>query len=360
MPDLSKKWKPNDEQRALLLALQAECAKEPTAASFVRKFLPAGRTASWFQQIMDVFKDTLAESYFDRVSETAREKTIEELKFVLDEIPLKRLQLKRLNEFKILPTTKILALEQAIREAKGKTGPERLIINLGPTGAGKTISCNYLAKKVKARFVEVRDIWRHNVRGNVPLGDICKGVGMRSWSGRVAQAQDDLIEFCGDQDIVIVFDEGEHFGGAALNLLKLLLNKTRLIPVIFVVPEQYDKWFQSKFKNEALQIARRTHAIIDSSIVDERDCALFFGVTITDDGNGNIKFSNGENPQFADPTKAIELLSVEASRFGHFSLVRRVADKLEGIRRASEEDVKAAIKSAKRQMMRDTPQLPKP
>lgn len=361
MIELLTKWKPNDDQRRILLALQEECAKEETVVGFARKFLPF--TRSKYDQIMDVFNNKLdpegkvMESYFDRVSESVREKLFEEIQFILDEIPLKRLQLSRLKEFKILPTTKILALEQAIREAKAVTGPERLIINLGPTGAGKTIACNYLAGKVNARFVEVRDIWRHSTRGNVPLSDICRGVGMRTWSSQVAKAQDQLVEFCGEQNIVIVFDEGEHFGAAALNLLKFLLNKTRLVPVIFSVPEEYEKWFVKKsMSNAAFQIARRTRAVIDSSLVEEIDVALFFeGVEAKRDGQKNLVIrSVGENPSFANPGKALEILAREASRFGHFSLVRRVADKLVGVKNATLEDLDNAIKAAKRQMFRET------
>ena len=336
--DPKTKWQPSEDQRTLLLALQGECAKEETVVAFARKFLPF--TRSKFDQIMDVFNNTaddngnVIQSYFDRVSDSVRERTFEELQFILDEIPLKRLQLSRINSVKIYPTSKILALEQAIREAKAVPGAERLVVNLGPTGSGKTIACNYLAKKVNARFVEVRDIWRHSTRGNVPLHDICKGVGMRSFSKHVAKCQDELVEFCGEQNIVIVFDEGEHFGKAALNLLKFLLNKTRLVPVIFSVPEEYDKWF-NYYPNEAGQIARRTRAIIDSSVIDMRDVALFF-----------------PEDKFAKREGALELLAREASRFGHYSLVNRVVEKLEGVQGATTEDLRNAIEAAHRQMRR--------
>jgi len=337
MSETKIKWQPTEEQRVLLLALQEECAKESSVAVFARKFLPY--TRSKYDQIMDVFDPKVTESYFDRVSPSVIERLFVEIQFLLDEIPLKRVQLARIKEFKIVETTKIAALKQAVTEAKSKVGPERLIIVLGPTGAGKTVACNYLQQKVNARFVEVRDIWRHSTRGNVPLGDICKGVGMRSWSGRVATAQDELVKFCGELDIVIGFDEGEHFGAAALNLLKFLLNKTRLVPVIFVVPEMYDKWF-AYFPNEASQIARRTHAIIDCSLVDVRDVALFFP----------------EN-QFANPAAAFDQLAKEANKFGHFSLVRRVAEKLEGVKNATggskESDLGLAVAAAMRQMKRE-------
>jgi hypothetical protein len=339
-----KKWKPNDEQRLLLLALQDQAAKESSVANFCRKFVPF--TRSQYDQIMDVLDDAtdtegkVLQSYFDRVSQSAIERKFEEIKFILDEIPLKRVQLARIKEFNIIPTSKILALEQAIRDAKETPGPERLIVVLGPTGGGKTVAANYLVKK-NARFVEVRDIWRFSDRGAVPLGDICKGVGMRSWSNIVARAQDQLIAFCGELDIVICFDEGEHFGAVALNLLKLLLNKTRLVPVIFVVPEKYDEWFR-KFPNEANQIARRTKAIIDNSVIELSDTAKFF-----------------PDNQFKDAPAALDILVRDASKFGHYSLIKRVAELLKGVVNAThagrESDLQVAISKARRQMIREKP-----
>lgn len=66
-------WQPNDEQRAVLEALQAECAKEKTTVDFARKFLPFGR--SLFDQMMDALdpKRVNAQgerlpSYWDKIS----------------------------------------------------------------------------------------------------------------------------------------------------------------------------------------------------------------------------------------------------------------------------------------------------
>ena len=152
------KWAPTEAQKEILLALEEHAKKEETVVEFARKYLPFGR--SKFDQIMDVFDAKRPESYFDKVSPAVRDELMDELKNILEEIPLKRLQLARIKESKIIVTSKIRALEQAVREASVKPGPERLVINLGPTGAGKTFTCNYLAEKVNARFVEVRDIWR--------------------------------------------------------------------------------------------------------------------------------------------------------------------------------------------------------
>jgi hypothetical protein len=329
------KWKPNEAQKEVLMGLLQESDKEKTIVDFAKKFLPFGR--SKFDQIMDVFDAARPQSYFDKVSDEVKVELIEELATILERIPMKRLQLARVTEIKIHKTSKIEALEAAINEASSKDGPERLIIQLGPTGAGKTITSNYLASAVSARFVEVRDVWRRSESGIVPLTDICRALDVRvaKYRNRVADMQDGLIKFCEERRVVLCFDEGEHFGKSALNLLKLLLNKTKLVPVIHVVPGEYEKWF-TYFPNEADQIARRTHAIVDCSIIDPVDAALFFPAD-----------------QFEKRTEALEVICREANSFGHYSLINRVAGELRGIVKAKlgeAGDVATALARAKRQM----------
>jgi hypothetical protein len=331
--DNKNKWQPNDEQRAILTALLEEAGKEKSVAEFAKKYLPFGR--SLFDQIMDVLDDKNTDSYFDKVSPERRLTLMAELENVLEEIPGKRIQFSRIHETKILVTSKITAVETAVRECSVKPGPERIVLCPAPTGGGKTMTCNYLADKVNARLVEVRSAWRRSATGFVPLIDICKAVGVRT--GKMpsfVKMQDDLVKFCNDRKIVLCFDEGEHFGRESLNLLKFLLNKTTIVVVLFVVPTEYDKW-ADWFPNEAGQIARRIHAIIETSILNPKDVALFF-----------------PKDQFADAAEALALIAREASRFGHFSLVKRVAAALDGVTRADDSDVRKALEKAQRQMER--------
>jgi hypothetical protein len=330
-----KKWQPNEDQRAILTALLEESKKEKTVVDFAKKFLPFGR--SLFDQIMDALDEKNAESYFDKISEERRLTLMAELENILEEIPGKRIQLSRIHETKILVTSKIAAIETAVRECAVKPGPERIVLCPAPTGGGKTMTCNYLADKVSARLVEVRSAWRRSATGYVPLIDICKAVGVRTGKApNFVKMQDDLVKFCNDRRIVLCFDEGEHFGKESLNLLKFLLNKTTIVIVLFVVPGEYDKW-SDYFPNESGQIARRIHAIVETSVLSPKDVALFF-----------------PKDQFADAAEALALIAREASRFGHFSLVKRVASALEGVTRAEDSDVRKAIEKATRQMKRDT------
>ena len=125
-------WKPNDEQRATLEALQAECAKEKTTVDFARKFLPFGR--SLFDQMMDVMDVTRVKdgerlpSYWDKISPETVAAKLEELEAILEEIPRKRILAARVSEVEILITSKIRAVEVAVRECSVKPGPERIIL----------------------------------------------------------------------------------------------------------------------------------------------------------------------------------------------------------------------------------------
>jgi len=327
------KWKPSPEQHALLSALLEESKKEKSTADFARKFLPFGR--SLFDQIMDALDAGRPESYLDKVSEERRRSLFDELEQILSEIPRKRALMTRVQELDIFLTSKIRAVETAVAECSVKQGPERLILFLAPTGGGKTMLCNHLQAEKNARIVQVRAAWRRSESGLVPLIDICRAVGVRVGKNpRVAKMEDDLIKFCQSRQLLLVFDEGEHFGKSALNLIKFLLNETNIVIVLCAVPGEYDKWFDF-FPNEAEQVARRNHAVYETSLLPEKDVALFF-----------------PKHQFDDEAAALKKIATEASTFGHYSLVRRVAVRLANIKNVKEGDVAAALKSAQAEMKR--------
>ena len=74
---------------------------------------------------------------------------------------------------------------------------------------------------------------------------------------------------------VLFFDEGEFFSTYVLNLLKTLLNKTQLIAVIACTPRAHAKW-NMYYPDEADQIARRTHAVVQVSSISVEDADMFF------------------------------------------------------------------------------------
>jgi len=132
-----------------------------------------------------------------------------------------------------------------------------------------------------------------------------------------------------------VMDEGEFFGREALNGLKLMLNKTRLVPVICAIPEAHDRW-NRYYPMEADQISRRTYSAVQLSLISQKDCATFF-----------------TEKSFEDFDAETNHIALKASEFGHYSLISRVARKLSGTMRATRVDVDKAIKAARTTMRRE-------
>lgn len=329
------KWTPTPAQRTMLETLSEAVKQYKTQAEFVRRHWP--RSASHLSQVLDAL-DPARESYMDRTSPAQREQTMAEIAAVLDELPRRRRMEAKEHELEILRTSKLRATEQAIREAADKPGEERLVVVLAPTGGGKTMIANNLASRMNARRVQVRECWRHSGTGYVPLLDICAAVGVRikrRSRSDIAGIQDELLTYCTGRRMVVVFDEGEHFGRSSLNLLKLLLNETRIVPVILCIPGEYDRWLDY-WEHETLQIRRRTHAIIEQGAISEADCRLFV-----------------PEEALADPDKGLEFLAREVSAFGHFSLLARVARLLAETRRAKQEDLVDLLAKARKQMLPD-------
>lgn len=329
-----KKWKPSAEQRKTLEALVEEQQKEESQQKFADRYLTFGK-AQW-NQIIAVLDDARLDSYFDRISDP--DAKMAELEETLVRIQLQRASETRADDSKLLPLSHFLAVKQAVKEAKRAKGPERLIKYLAPTGGGKSMLAQYLAKDNNLRVVESREAWRGSYYSF--LIDICRAIKLTLGNDemRPAAIEDKLIPaLCqkeNDMAIVIYIDEAEFFGREALNGLKLLLNKTRMVPVIGAIPEAHDRW-NRYYPMEADQIARRTREVIQLSVIDDDDCALFFPAN-----------------QFAEPKKEIKWLAQTASKFGHYSLLKRVARKISGVERADESDVRKAVRSALTTMRR--------
>lgn len=326
----AEQWKLNAADREVLELLIVEEKKEESATAFAKIFLPFG-PEKW-SKIKNVLDGK--PSYFDVVTDP--ESVMAELRETLDDVPVKRANVERLNSDGIVDIAKFRAVNVAITECLNKKSPERLIKYLAPSGGGKTQLCTWLMRKpkVKARVVEAREAWKRSYY--IFLSDVAKALGVRLKGENVPSRMEDLIiKFCSQQNIVLVIDEGEFFGASALNGIKLLLNKTRLVIVICAIAEAHDKW-NRYFAMESDQIARRTHAIVELTSLDPKDAAMFFPAN-----------------QFKDPDKATGYIATEASKFGHYSLIARTAQNLRGVERVGKDEVEKAVESARRQMKRD-------
>ncbi len=253
---------------------------------------------------------------------------------------------QRRAEIKLHPIKKFEAVASAIRRLRNRYNPERLIKVLGPTGAGKTTLRDFLVENLSDTLdvatVECRDTWRPATRDLrarcklVVLLDIFSAFDLKPevtpTLARIPELEDQLIEFLADKARVLFMDEAEFFSAYALNLVKLLLNQTRLIVVVACTPHAHAKW-QQWYPDEANQIARRTDAVVTLGVVSPEDVGLFFGATALE-------------PRETLLAKIAE----EASRFGHLSFVARVVKLLGDANGVTEKQLETHMDKALRQM----------
>lgn len=326
-------WTPTADQRNVIEEFAGMVEKEKSQAEFCRLYLPYGENKlGQILRVLDSGDPDYKGSYFDRVADPAA--VVDEIRDDIKRITDAEYREAAGEDARILPITALKAVLKAVKECRGKSGPERLVKFISPSGGGKSIVCRRLEKEYGARVVEARDGWQTSYY--TFLTDICRALRVRINSETSPSViETTLIESVKNKSLVLVIDEGEFFGRRSLNGLKLLLNKTRLAVVICAIPRAHDKWNQY-YPDEALQISRRTHAIIEQAAIKPDDAGLFFPAN-----------------QFKDREKALAYAAGEASAFGHFSYLNRLAAQLAEDPAASADTVKKSCDIVRRQMLRD-------
>lgn len=323
----TSRWFPTTAQHEVLAALAAEVAREKSAAEFARRYCDFGPAK--LSKILAALNAEADSSYFDEINDPTAE--IESLDLLVTEARNKRSAADRMTAVPILPLSKFRAVAQAVRQCCNRTDPERVIKYLAPTGGAKSMLCNYLAQTLKVAVVESHSAWRRSY--HTVLTDIIRAIGLRIPTEKInftAYLQDKLIEAGNERNIVVAIDEAEFFGAEALNGMKILLNRGRFTFVICAIRESHDRW-NDKFRVEADQITRRTYRSIKLTKIIPEDAALFFPV-------GTLS------------TASLETISDAASMFGHYSLIARIAEALQGVRKPDADDVAQAIDTARKEM----------
>jgi len=135
----------------------------------------------------------------------------------------------------------------------------------------------------------------------------------------------------------LVIDEAEFFGRAALNGLKLLMNKTRLTVCLCATPEAFSRW-QRWYPHEADQVVRRFFERFELSVINPKDQAK------------DLRKVLPAGPATTD--QSLQLIAAAASQFGHWSFVVRLADRLRRTPAVDFDDVKKATSRVKNQLRR--------
>lgn len=316
------RWMPNDAQYKVLEKLKHLRDEHKSAVAFCQAYLPFG--ASKLSRILDALEPTARQSYFDMIKNP--EVLIASLERVVSNIESMPAS-ARPKTNGVHRLKKVRAVIQAVRDCWEINKPRRLIKYLAPTGGGKSMLCDALVEEFHAKVVEVTEDWRK--KRSVILKAICIGVGCRIENENdPAQIEEDLVRFANERKIVLVLDECESFGRIAINTVKLLLNKSKMIIVICSIRRAHDRW-NMYYSHEADQLARRTKCIVELRDLDPEDVAMFF-----------------QKGTFSDARTSLEIIALKGSLFGHFELVQSVADRLDGKSNVPIEEVTKAIRGA--------------
>jgi hypothetical protein len=341
------KWQPDDKRRRILEELERYADDFGNHAQFCREFAPHMSSSKFSKILNAIDPDPEVRSYFDEIKNP--DALMAELAEWRSKLPRLILEKETAGTERVLPLSTFRAVLVSVRKCKNKTTPERITKYIAPTGGSKTVLRKYLEKELSSELpfhaVECRESWRPSSRfarersKKAALLDICSALGLdveyETRAGGLPAIEDALMEHCTKTKRVLFFDEGEFFSAYVLNLVKMLLNRTRVIVIIACTPRAHVKW-NMYHADEADQIARRTHAVVRVSTIDEEDAALFFPAG-----------------KFADAEKAIGTIAKEASFFGHYSFIARIVEALEKTEVADVKDVESAMKKARRQMGRE-------
>ncbi len=337
--DTNKKWQPTEAQRALLERLREEVAKAESATQFARDYLTFG--ASKLSKILNAIDPAAPSSYFDEVTDP--DAVLREVEEGLAGMEQTRTLRDRMLEAQILRLRHFEAVAQAVKECRTKSGPERLIKYLAPTGGSKSMCCLWLAQRHGASVVEARQIWRHAERGYAHfLLDTARALRVRVGSERnPADLERAITVASRSRAMTLAIDEAEFFNARVLNGIRYLLNATNLVIVLCAIRQAHDRWDQW-YSVEADQLARRTHAVIEVRQLKPADVAPFFT---------RHKFKREE--------LALEGIATAANAFGCYSTVARIAEALD-LGPSSLGDVNGAIRRASAQLGRVLPEIEPP
>lgn len=220
----------------------------------------------------------------------------------------------RFNGRPLVETDAVTEVRQSLKDcaAKPLSDPVRCTIFQAQTGGGKSFLCSHLRNEEPATtfVVEARECWKKSYFHCIQ--DICRACKVSAGDTNFpTELETRLIARLSERRYRLLIDEGEYFGPQALNLLKLLLNKTETVILVAVIPAAYERWNRSS-SHEAGQIRRRTHRVVrayecSNEVVEEmlKKSAL-----------------NGSTEEAADR------IARAADKFGGYDIARRICNRV--------------------------------
>jgi hypothetical protein len=355
-----QKWKPDDQQREVLMELEKAVKEEGGNAEFARRF-PMYRETRLSKILAALDATPTRRSYFDELKEP--EAFFDEVRQFVIKLPVMRADRVANSKFKLHDFKVFQAVLTSVRACCHRSSPRRITKYIAGTGGGKTFLRRYLsthlAFEVPFHAVEARPIWRpssHYGRDRAALNvlrDVSAALGMDveavSWLPRdIREREDDIVTFCQNRVRLLFVDEAEFFHTYSLNFFKMLLNTSSVVLVIACTPKAHAKW-NYQFADEAEQISRRTNAVVSLMPLMPEDVKDEASVKMWDNARHDVGLFFPAN-QFEQRKESLTLLVNEARRFGAFELVGEVATRLIKTPEADLAEVDKAITRTLRSM----------
>ena len=214
----------------------------------------------------------------------------------------------------------------------------RLVPFLADTGGGKTKLALKLRSLLKNTvvIVEATETWRDNYYAAVLA--ICEALEITDDVSTARKAESALIGTLVLSPRILAIDEAHYAGKEALNLIKLILNKTMCRVLMLAMPQLWDRMMKKSWE-ETQQLRNRTFAKIVLKQVSADDTRTF--ITAKMAGYDGLK-GEGKDAE----KQAVAACREAANRFGLFNTLQTICNEVNfetGGKAASLEHVVAAI-----------------
>jgi hypothetical protein len=212
------------------------------------------------------------------------------------------------QESNILPLSHITRTRRALNIAFGEDR-NRLVICLTDTGGGKTSIAKSIQRDFPTRTatVEASEPWRNSYLAGIHA--IGEKIGISDdLRNNARRDEKTLIDELSANPRIITIDEGNYFGHATLNLVKLILNNSRSIVVILAMPVFWNYITRSSF-HEARQLRNRAAGILRFDTLNPSDVKIVLESQVP--GWSTLQ----------EPDRAIRLVCDAGNQFGLWNTV---------------------------------------
>ena len=215
----------------------------------------------------------------------------------------------------IIDLPHVRATPAAVKRCHGEP-QNRLVVVLGPSGAGKTTVCRRVCEAYghAAVAIEATESWRTSY--HYSLAAVADAIDIPEATIDPRRLEGFVFDELARTPRILVIDEGHYFGPPALHLLKVILNKTETRIVLAAIPELWHR-MEKKAYEEVLQLRRRTAAKVVVMEVTRDDCRTFLKRKLP-----------GYTALEAEEKQVVAACSVAANRFGLYDTLARICSEV--------------------------------